>query len=94
MIMRESRVVQFKTEQPPRLISERFPDHKDVIETLWDGSEEFREVCTDFVTARASLDRAEQSKHGFRTIERYRELIEELRLELLALLSAPPRDAS
>ena len=90
--MQESRVVQFKTEQPPRLISERFPDHKDVIETLWDGSEEFREVCTDYVSARATLDRAEQSEHEFRTVERYKELIEELRLELLALLSASPLD--
>ncbi len=75
------------------MIIEGFPDHQEVIETLWDGSEEFREVCTDFVTARVSLERAEQSEHGFRTVERYEELIEELRLELLALLAVPPRDA-
>jgi len=91
--MPESRVVQFKTERPPRLIVEGFPDHHEVIESLWDGSEEFREVCADFVTARVSLERAEQSEHRLPTIERYEELVEELRLELLALLAAPPRNA-
>ncbi len=75
------------------MIIEGFPDHQEVIETLWDGSEEFREICTDFVTARVSLERAEQSEHGIRTVERYAALIEELRLELLALLAVPPRDA-
>jgi hypothetical protein len=92
--MTESRVVQFKTEHPPRLIIEGFPDHKETIEMLWDGSEEFREVCADFVTARVSMERAEQSDHGSRTVERYEELVEELRLELRTLLSAFPRNAT
>ena len=89
--MPESRVVHFNTQRPPQLIIEGFPDHQETIETLWNGNEEFREVCTDFVTARASLERAVQSKHGLCTVERYEELVDELRLELLDMLTVPPR---
>jgi len=92
--MSTSSIVDFKTEQPPRLIIERFPDHEQVIEALWNASEEFREVCTDFASARVSLNRAKQSHQHPRTVARYEELLEELQLELLALFDAAPRGAS
>jgi len=92
--MPESRVVHFRAEHPPGLIVEGFPGYREAIEALWERSEEFREVCADFLTARISLERAEQSEHGIHIVERYEELTEELRLELLALITVPPRDAS
>ena len=92
--MSTSSIVDFKTEQPPRLIIERFPDYEQVIAELWNTSEEFREVCTDFVSARVSLDRAKQSQQQPRIVARYEELLEDLRLELLAHFDAPPRGAS
>jgi hypothetical protein len=86
-----TRVVSFNSRRPPSLILEGFPDCQDLIEVLWKSSEEFREVCADFVTARDSLDQIERSDLSQSAVETYEELVDELRQELLTFLSAPLR---
>ena len=83
--MNESlRVLPFRPDQPPRRLVERFPGEEAMIESLWRGDREFREICRDYREAVASL-----RFHAERGIAEERErpiaeLVDELEGEMVA----------
>ncbi len=79
---------------------ERLPGHSEAIERAYAESEYFRSICGDFLVCSRALTywNAADSRHALVHREEYRQLLEELKQEILVWLKTtegcpdPPRD--
>lgn len=83
-----NKLIPFRADQPPAEVLERFADAHAEIEALWRSNREFREICSDYREARASLQRGGEGDPGTRASsdEQLAELVAELEEEMVSLL--------
>lgn len=74
-------------------VIDRFPQLAASIRDRFDDDQSFRDMCHDYAEALEALERwqASDSPRRAARIEEYRELGDELEVEIFAALSAPPK---
>ena len=85
---RRNKLIPFRADQPPAEVLERFADAHAEIEALWRSNPEFREICSDYREARASLQRGGEGDPDTRASgdEQFAELVAELEEEMTLLV--------